>query len=134
MPNVTAADIEKMKQQDLLTEMLIEAGRELPTLVEVMLHERDRYMAHALQAPRRFVRVSRTAEEALQSGQQLTVVAVVGLGHVKGIEEQFGREHDVQSLLTVPPKRMLTLPKVMAVAASVAGVAVWMLVRYVRRR
>lgn len=59
-----------------------------PSLLEPLLYERDRYIAHTL----KFV-------------PGPVVVAVVGLGHVEGIKKAFESENliDPEDLLTVPP-------------------------------
>ncbi|HJO24077.1 MAG: TraB family protein [Myxococcota bacterium] len=80
--------LRQMRERDVLSELMEDLGRALPELKQVLIDERDAYLAH---------RIRET------EGQR--VVAVVGAGHVEGmrraLEEQ--REIDLHALETVPP-------------------------------
>jgi len=80
-------DIEKMKQEDVLETLLSEIGETLPELRHVLIDERDQYLAHKI----------RTAP-----GKK--IVAVVGAGHVPGIQARWQEQVDVEALEEVPPK------------------------------
>ena len=41
---MTEADIERMKNTDIISEMIAELTEEMPTLVEPLIFERDRYV------------------------------------------------------------------------------------------
>lgn len=60
--------IETLKEKDVLTEMMEELGREIPSIKEVLVDERNRYIADKI--------VGLEAEK---------IVAVVGAGHMEGI-------------------------------------------------
>ncbi|MCK4491305.1 MAG: TraB/GumN family protein, partial [Candidatus Altiarchaeales archaeon] len=60
--------IETLKEKDVLTEMMDELGREIPSIKEVLVDERNRYIADKI--------VGLEAEK---------IVAVVGAGHMEGI-------------------------------------------------
>ncbi len=60
--------IETLKEKDVLTEMMEELGREIPSIKEVLVDERNRYIADKI--------VGLEAEK---------IVAVVGAGHMQGI-------------------------------------------------
>ncbi|AHH10585.1 TraB family protein [Borrelia coriaceae] len=64
---VTQEEIEKLKEQDVLSNMMEEIAKEIPNLKKVLIDERDEFIA------------SKILEG---SG---TILAVVGAGHVKGI-------------------------------------------------
>ncbi|AWG42791.1 TraB family protein [Candidatus Borreliella tachyglossi] len=64
---VTADEIEKLKEQDVLSSMMEELAKEIPTVKKILIDERDAFIA------------SKILEG---SG---TTFAVVGAGHVKGI-------------------------------------------------
>ncbi|UPA17903.1 TraB family protein [Borrelia puertoricensis] len=64
---VTQDEIEKLKEQDVLSNMMEELAKEIPTVKKVLIDERDEFIA------------SKILEG---SG---TILAVVGAGHVKGI-------------------------------------------------
>lgn len=88
LEELSAADIEKMKQADMLESLLAEVGSALPQLRAILIDERDRYLAEKIRrAP----------------GQR--VVAVVGAGHVPGIKAHWETPVDLAALETVPPKK-----------------------------
>jgi pheromone shutdown-related protein TraB len=80
-------DIEKLKQQDVLETLLSELGKTLPELQQVLIDERDQYLAHKI----------RTAP-----GNK--IVAVVGAGHVPGIKKYWHEPVDIEALEVIPPK------------------------------
>ncbi len=84
-------DIEKMKQEDVLETLLTEVGKSLPVLKDILINERDQYLAAKI----------RTAP-----GQN--VVAVVGAGHVPGIKKNWNTDVDIPSLERLPPKKKIT--------------------------
>jgi len=72
---VDPAEIEKLKQGDLLHSTFGEFARRSPALYEALIAERDRYMA------------ARLREEAARTGAK-RVLAVVGAGHLEGIARE----------------------------------------------
>jgi pheromone shutdown-related protein TraB len=85
--DISEADIEKMKQQDMLESLLAEVGKSQPVLKNILIDERDEYLAHKI----------KTAP-----GQK--IVAVVGAGHVPGIKQYWNRNIDIHPLEVLPPK------------------------------
>lgn len=83
-------DIERMKEKDVLETVLTELGDALPELRHVLIDERDQYLAHKI----------RTAP-----GKK--IVAVVGAGHMPGIQRQWQAQVDMAELEEVPPKGRL---------------------------
>ena len=84
---ITAEDVEKMKQEDMLETLLSDIGKSLPKIRDILIDERDRYLAHKI----------RTAP-----GNK--IVAVVGAGHVPGIKKYWDKKIDLQKLEEIPPK------------------------------
>ncbi|RMH35645.1 MAG: TraB/GumN family protein [Nitrospirae bacterium] len=85
---VSEEDIRRLRKQDVLSEMMQELGKEVPTLKTVLIDERDQYLARKIQdAP----------------GQK--IVAVVGAGHVAGIRTVLETQQDVNldALEAIPP-------------------------------
>ncbi|UER67590.1 TraB family protein [Borrelia sp. BU AG58] len=64
---VTTAEIERLKEQDILSSMMEKIAREIPTVKKILIDERDEFIA------------SKILEG---SG---AILAIVGAGHVKGI-------------------------------------------------
>lgn len=96
---ISAEEVERCKQKDLLEEMLEEMTGEFPPLSRVFVQERDLCLAHSLQ-----LAAADAASEA-RSNSQLneppTVVGVVGIGHIAGISRYFGKvsESDVRKVM-----------------------------------
>jgi pheromone shutdown-related protein TraB len=84
---LTEEDIEKMKKRDVLEMLLSELGQSLPEVRRVLIDERDRYLAHKI----------RTSPGG-------KTVAVVGAGHVPGIQRYWKEPIDIDELEKVPPK------------------------------
>ena len=85
--DIEKEDIEKLKEQDVLENLLSELGKTLPDLQRVLIDERDQYLAHKI----------RTAP-----GKK--IVAVVGAGHVPGIKKYWEKPVDIAALEIIPPK------------------------------
>ncbi|MCK5044461.1 TraB/GumN family protein [Candidatus Parcubacteria bacterium] len=77
--------IEKIKEKDIMAQMMEEFGREVPSVKEVLINERDIYIANKiLAAPGR------------------KMVAVVGAGHIEGIKKYLNEEKDIEPLEEIP--------------------------------
>jgi pheromone shutdown-related protein TraB len=89
---LTEEELEKLKSKSALEDMMEELADLLPRVKEVLIDERDQFLA---------AKISRTDEEK--------VVAVVGAGHVPGIVRWLERyesgdaEPDVESINSAPP-------------------------------
>jgi pheromone shutdown-related protein TraB len=82
---ISESEIEKLKEEAQLTDALQALAREFPQAKETLIDERDRYLAMKIrEAP----------------GE--TVVAVVGAGHVEGIEREIRAPRPIDDLDTVP--------------------------------
>jgi pheromone shutdown-related protein TraB len=90
LEEIKEEDIEKLKEQDVLEALLAEIGESLPELRRILIDERDRYLAYKI----------RTAP-----GEK--IVAVVGAGHVPGIQQYWEKPVDIESLEQMPPKGRL---------------------------
>lgn len=88
---ISEADVEKMKQQDMLATILDEVGKSMPQVRTSLIDERDRYLTEKI----------RTAP-----GQR--IVAVVGAGHVPGILKYWDQPIDLAALDVLPPKSALS--------------------------
>ncbi len=86
LDDLTREDIEKLKQQDVLETLLDEIGESLPEIRAVLIDERDQYLA-----------------ERIRNSPGETVVAVVGAGHVPGIQRHWEKPVDLDALEVVPP-------------------------------
>ncbi len=101
-------DVEKMKQEDVLTTLLAEVGKSLPVLKDILIDERDQYLA-----------------EKIRSAPGTKIVAIVGAGHVQGIRKYWNASVDINALEKLPPKNKTTgiLKWVLPVAIMVMFIA-----------
>jgi pheromone shutdown protein TraB len=75
--------VEKMKQRgDEFTEALLEIGEEFPWIVECLISERDMFMVWQLKG----------IIESMTADSEGDIVAVVGAGHLDGIERIWDQE------------------------------------------
>jgi pheromone shutdown-related protein TraB len=80
-------DVEKMKQQDVLETLLSEVGQSLPELKAILIDERDQYLA-----------------EKIRTAPGNKIVAVVGAGHISGIQKYWNADIDTRALEQIPAK------------------------------
>ena len=85
---LTEEDISALLEKDMLQAVLGELKDEFPVIGQVLINERDQYLANKIKnAP----------------GQK--VLAVLGGAHVPGVIEEIGKEQDMEALSTVPVKK-----------------------------
>ncbi len=89
--DIKEEDIEKMKQQDVLESLLAEVGKSLPVLKDILIDERDQYLA-----------------DKIRNAPGNKIVAVVGAGHVQGIKKYWTTDINLQALEQLPPKKKTT--------------------------
>jgi len=87
MDAIKNEDIEKMKSKDVLETLLSEMGESLPEIKRTLIDERDQYLAYQI----------RTAPGK-------NVVAVVGAGHLPGVQKYWEIPVDTAVLTQIPPK------------------------------
>ncbi|KAL7643047.1 UNVERIFIED_CONTAM: hypothetical protein RMT77_006336 [Armadillidium vulgare] len=98
---ISKEEVEKCKQKDFIEEMLAEMTGQFPAISEVFVRERDVYLTKSLQ----------TAAQPIPDPRSLTgfsprvVVGVVGIGHVQGIKEHWGKvtDDDIPPIMRIPP-------------------------------
>jgi pheromone shutdown-related protein TraB len=100
--NITEAEVERMKRQDVLESLLAEIGTTLPQLKAILIDERDRFLAAKIrEAPGR------------------KIVAVVGAGHLPGILANWNAAIDLDALAELPPAGKAGAVMKWAVPASI---------------
>lgn len=97
-------EIEKLKNADALNAMMEEFSDYLPGVKEVLIDERDLYLAKKI------------AESPGDS-----VVAVVGAGHVPGIKHVIGETIDLEPLERIPPPRKSVLALTWGIPLLILG-------------
>ncbi|KAK8521135.1 hypothetical protein V6N12_005047 [Hibiscus sabdariffa] len=96
---------------DKLTRKMQELNEECPTLFETIVDERDQYMSSTLLSVAR---------------KHNSVVAVVGRGHLPGIQKYWKQPVSINELMTIPPQKpALSTGKILASPGfAIAGVAI----------
>jgi len=77
--DITEEKLEELKNKDVLTELMSELGKAMPVLKEVLIDERDSYLAKKIKE---------------SNGEK--IVAVVGAGHLKGIVEKINSDENIE--------------------------------------
>ncbi|MEF8848008.1 MAG: TraB/GumN family protein [Candidatus Thermoplasmatota archaeon] len=94
--NIEEIDVEELMNQDVITELMEEFSDIAPSVADVLIHERDKYIA----------------KKIFDESKKGKVLAVVGAGHLKGIKnylEQKKVDIDISELEYVPKKRFNVL-------------------------
>lgn len=85
---ISEEDLAKLKEADALEAALLDVAKEFPTVKEVLVDERDQYLAQKIKtAPGR------------------KIVAIIGAAHAKGIESHLSEDVDLKALETVEKKK-----------------------------
>lgn len=87
-PEVDEEELRRIRDRDVLNELMSELGEAMPALKTALIDERDDYLCEKIRAA---------------PGQR--IVAVVGAGHVEGIRRalQEGRAVDMEAIEQIPP-------------------------------
>ena len=86
-------DLEKLMDQDVISAMMKEFGEIAPSITEVLINERDKYIA----------------KKILEESKKGKVVGVVGAGHLNGIQKYLQKEKidvDLKELEYIPKKKV----------------------------
>lgn len=78
---ITEEELEKLKQEDILTAAISELGDEFKGVKTALLEERDQYLA-----------------ENIKNAPGDKVVAVLGAAHVPGVKKEIYKNHDLSKL------------------------------------
>lgn len=92
-------DLKKLMDEDVISNLMEEFGEIAPSVSDVLIHERDKYIAKKIQ----------------DESKKGRVVAVVGAGHLKGIKDHLLKDMnnvDLKELEFVPKKKISILKAV----------------------
>ena len=104
MDEISEEDIEEMKNKDVLESLLSEIGKSQPELKRILIDERDQYLTSKIrEAP----------------GEK--IVAVVGAGHVPGIQQNWNEPINLEMLTEIPPKGRLATVLKWTIPAAIVG-------------
>jgi pheromone shutdown-related protein TraB len=87
---VSAKTIEDLKDKDLINKLMKELGKQMPSIKEVLVDERDSYIG-----------------EMIKRSPGKKIVAIVGAGHLEGIEKIIlnKKKTNLKKLNEIPEKR-----------------------------
>ena len=101
-------DLNALMEKDNLEAAIASIGEDFPQISEILIHERDQYLACKI-----------------KNAPGKKIVAVVGAAHVAGIEKELFREQDLESLSTVPKSGGIT-----RVIGWIIPIAILLLIAY----
>ena len=107
---ISEAELARIRQQDVLSELMRELGEAMPRLKTSLIDERDAYLAQKIRA---------------SSGQK--IVAVVGAGHIEGMSRAIEAEQDIDlaEIETVAPVSAVWKWVGWAIPALIVGSIGW---------
>lgn len=110
-------EVSAMLHEDVLSTMMAELAAMAPTVATVLIHERDSYLAANI-------------HEAAKAGH---VVAVLGAGHLKGVEQHLRAPEAIpaKAPLELVPTKRLPVGKIVGYALILSIVAVFAYGAYV---
>ncbi|XP_024885843.1 traB domain-containing protein isoform X4 [Temnothorax curvispinosus] len=119
---ITQEDVELCKQRSMLDEIIAQLKEEFPVVGEVFVKERDIYLTNSLQLA---CLPHRTSNHTFEPAR---VVGVVGLGHIPGIVENWGKvkPSDIPPIMRVPPPSLSGKIIKLSIKASILGAIIYM--------
>jgi pheromone shutdown-related protein TraB len=113
-PELGEDDLRRLRDRDVMTELMDELGQALPELKRVLIDERDTWLA-----------------ERIRATEGRRIVAVVGAGHVAGMERALreGRRADLAPFEEIPPVSPVWRWVGWGVPAVIVGSLAWIAVR-----
>jgi len=105
--DIKEEDIEKMKRKDVLETLLSEIGESFPEIRRILIDERDQYLAHKI-----------------RNAPGKRIVAVVGAGHVPGVQRYWEKPVDTDMLDRMPPKGKLSGFLKWGISALIVGLVI----------
>ncbi len=102
---LTKEGIEKLKEKDVMSELMQQLSKEMPSVKSVLVDERDLYIAHGI-----------------TNFPGKKILAVVGAGHIEGIKKHLGERADLKKITTVEKRFGIT--KIIGYAIPVIFIAI----------
>ncbi|BDA46100.1 TraB domain-containing protein [Coccomyxa sp. Obi] len=104
------AEVEAMKESDVLTQAMKDLAEEFPELMRPLIQERDEYMVFVLRT---------------LASRASRVVAVVGAGHLSGMREKWNADIDFEEISRMPamPQKSSSWTWRRVALISISGVA-----------
>jgi pheromone shutdown-related protein TraB len=87
---INTEEIEKLKSEESLKNILKELGQKMPGLKQALIDERDQYLA-----------------AKICNSNAKSIVAIVGAGHIAGIKHYLDKDIDIENLESTPRKNTI---------------------------
>lgn len=109
-PEMSEEELRRIRQKDVLSELMSELGDAMPALKRVLIDERDTYLA-----------------QKIVEAEGARVVAVVGAGHVEGMLAALREERssDLEEINVIPPVSPIWRWIGWAIPALIVGSIAW---------
>ncbi|XP_051162730.1 traB domain-containing protein isoform X2 [Leptopilina boulardi] len=119
--SITKEDVEKCKNRENLDAVIAELTDQFPLLAEVFVKERDLFLTYSLQL---------SCQPHLTNKQTIIptrAVGVVGMGHVPGIIQNWGKVNmnHIQPIMIVPPRSLSSKIIRFTVKATLVGFVIY---------
>lgn len=109
-PEISEEELARIRDRDVLTELMTELGETMPELKRVLIDERDAYLA-----------------QKIRDAEGRRVVAVVGAGHVAGMIRAIEGHQDIDlaPLEEIPPVSAVWKWVGWGIPAAIVGSIIW---------
>lgn len=84
---ISDKDLQELLKADMLESVLIDMRKQFPKIGEILISERDQYLA-----------------SKIKGAPGKKIVAILGGAHVPGVKNEIYRSQDIESISTVPPE------------------------------
>lgn len=125
---VDAAEIEKLKQGDMLESSFGEFAAQSPPIFEALIAERDSYMAARLREANSHAHGEPVKPQA-QDERMLEVLVVIGAGHLKGLSRHLREDAETPAVVRERLESITKASRIpwisLAIAALVLGSFAW---------
>lgn len=101
---ISNQDLQELLKEDMLESMTAGMRKQFPIIGEILLSERDQYLAYKI-----------------KNAPGKKVVAVLGGAHVPGVKKEIYQDQDIAAISAVPPKSRLSRLVGWIVPAAVMG-------------
>lgn len=104
--SISKEEVERMKNVDILNEMVKELSVEFPQAERFIINERDQYMCAEI---KKILKSAKNNELPIHAPKP-TILVVVGFGHLPGIRKNFNENINQRALLKIPkPKQTISV-------------------------
>ncbi|KAK9301757.1 hypothetical protein QLX08_005968 [Tetragonisca angustula] len=118
--HISKQDVERYKRKSVIEQMISSLREEYPAIERTFVTERDMYLTYHLQMA--------TQPQHTSQGLKIPrVVGVVGIGHINGIVENWGKvkDSDIWPIIRVPPQPLSSKILKFTIKASLLGVTIY---------